>query len=388
MVKIEPAALVLAVGTAMGFGSANWLAGYLPSIGHPPLMMVAIWLLVPTMILTPWSLLQIYRVTKGMQNFIIDGNGAPYTERRPWIMAILHCVLSTIGSTLGSILILKSFGADLRNIGPLSAIIATDVLITAVICHFALKEKLSLFQWGAVLLIFVGIAVMFVSTDTSGSTDNSDTTTTTTTAPGEEVEVEGDFAMALAWGLGATMCFVVANMGVKCAFQHNINPHSLNFARMLTQVFGGLIVLIIALYTQNPAGIKDAENDENLVIKRWCLNIFQAVCHVFGLACLTMALRYKCTGITLSVVGAGVGSVGFILNLIHGKVPSIPKIIGMAIVVTGVALMPILANVQKNEEEETKKGDENDAEVGADEVKKGGGDNEHGEQEFASAASA
>lgn len=216
-----------------------------------------------------------------------------------------------------------------KDLGPLSALITTDVTISILLCHFLLKEYMSWMQWIAVCFSLAGMITLSLG-------GNEPVENSSLNNQSAESGNTGFFA-SLVWALMATLGFVASTWFIKLSFRQGLGAASMNLCRMVVTAICGVIVLLISLSLE-----VEVLEDNTHKVKMWLLMIFAGVIFSVGNVLLNVALAYKCTGVVLSIVGAGVTiTVTVLSRAITNDKPSWVKILGMCIMVVAVASMPL-----------------------------------------------
>jgi len=371
MVKVVPAMFVWCAMTACFFGTSNFLAGYLNVVLKAvPWMSIAVWWLSVSILGLPYCYITLGRTT-GWTKIVLDQNGQTYPddEKKNYYMGILFSLFSAFSAGFAMVCLKFSFTTDSINIGPLNAVISSDVLLAAIFCHIILKERLSKLQWCTVILLVIGVTVMLATGNEPidefvvGEGQEAPTSDGVKGAPEglQAPVVDSKFLIALIWACGAATGFAASNMCTKYAFRHKAHPNTVNFMRMCGMLTMGIIGLIYSLTFETPLS-RNFEGEWKL---RWTLNVFQGFVKMFGLLCITQALTYEATGIAICMIGGGVNIMVFLLSTMIMSTPPTEKTIGMFLVLVSICAMPLLSPTAKDEPEDDesvgeKKGDQLD----------------------------
>eukprot|EP00397_Hematodinium_sp_SG-2012_P044704 GEMP01049992.1.p1 GENE.GEMP01049992.1~~GEMP01049992.1.p1 ORF type:complete len:333 (+),score=58.60 GEMP01049992.1:33-1001(+) len=291
MVIFNVAAVLWSTGAALSFGVADSFADSLnkdfPESEHVPIaMQLATWFIVGGMVSMLYSILVIFKFQRRCStSLILNYKGTLFENRLARKHAIMQSVVSAVGYVAAVVLSTMGFKAvkyDEEDVGLLNAIIVTHLIIVAVLCHFWLKEHMTLLQWLTVLVAFAGIICLCVGDFLA--TNNK--------------TVSDAFWAATPWAVGGSNCLIFTVLVDEKPFL--LNP----------QVWG--------LVTGSGA-------------------IYGA-----GLVCLNYALSYECTALSLALFLGGSRIVIMFAPFIAGreKMPHTVKFVGGSIVV--LALVPLL----------------------------------------------
>jgi hypothetical protein len=221
----------------------------------------------------------------------------------------------------------NAFAIDPRNAAPLQAVVAADVIIFAIYCHFVYNEKLNSIQWGSVILLVVSITVMSLG----ASNDASDVI--------EEVSTENELD-AIAWAFGGMCCFFILNVTLRLRFTFPITPSGDFSFRMLTVGAMGLVTLVVSAYT-------GSLQQEMLPMsaRTWTLcglSLAVALLQGLGTSAVVQAFKHPASSnITVAIMGCGC-IVVLALEVVFDRVlPGMWQLTGMALAVVSVMMMSL-----------------------------------------------
>eukprot|EP00397_Hematodinium_sp_SG-2012_P051650 GEMP01060641.1.p1 GENE.GEMP01060641.1~~GEMP01060641.1.p1 ORF type:complete len:353 (+),score=50.63 GEMP01060641.1:56-1114(+) len=323
MVEIECTAVLWSVGAAINFGAANSVANILltnfPESDVPFVMQFAVWFIGGGLLSAICSLIVILIHQRGCStSLIFNCKGARFLNPDMRRRAIMHCIISSAAHVVGLVLFricFKIAGYE-QNIGLLSGIIVIDLVITAVFCHLWLEERMSILQWLTVLVVFAGILCLCVA---------------------DATKVSGLFWNGFPWALSASCLFLVSNMGIKYAFNHDMGAASLNFLRMIVVICCGVITLVVAVFVDEEPFLPD--------LQVWGLMAASGFFYSVGTLCLNYALRSGCTALSLAIVTGG-SSVFVSVVADSMTMPHTVKIVGISLVGFAMASMLLLMCIQ------------------------------------------
>eukprot|EP00397_Hematodinium_sp_SG-2012_P009406 GEMP01009490.1.p1 GENE.GEMP01009490.1~~GEMP01009490.1.p1 ORF type:complete len:380 (-),score=60.94 GEMP01009490.1:2284-3360(-) len=327
MVIFNVAAVLWSTGAALSFGVADSFADSLnkdfPESEHVPIaMQLATWFIVGGMVSMLYSILAIFKFQRRCStSLILNYKGTLFENRLARKHAIMQSVVSAVGYVAAVVLSTMGFKAvkyDEEDVGLLNAIIVTHLIIVAVLCHFWLKEHMTLLQWLTVLVAFAGIICLCVGDFLA--TNNK--------------TVSDAFWAATPWAVGGSNGFVVSNLAIKHALEHDICCSSLNYLRMIVVICCGIICLIFTVLVDEKPFLHNPQV--------WGLVTGSGAIYGAGLVCLNYALSYECTALSLALFLGGSRIVIMFAPFIAGreKMPHTVKFVGGSIVV--LALVPLL----------------------------------------------
>eukprot|EP00397_Hematodinium_sp_SG-2012_P049955 GEMP01057838.1.p1 GENE.GEMP01057838.1~~GEMP01057838.1.p1 ORF type:complete len:181 (+),score=25.80 GEMP01057838.1:313-855(+) len=88
-----------------------------------------------------------------------SGPGNFKSKSARW-QAIIFMALSGVSASIGIFFVRQTFITDTKDQGPLAAVGSTDVIMSTLLCHFLLHERLNPKQWISVITVFLGVIVM------------------------------------------------------------------------------------------------------------------------------------------------------------------------------------------------------------------------------------
>lgn len=347
MVEVKLAAVLYSFCAMFTLGLCNFLLAYNQKLGMQPVTSIAFFWLMSGALGFAWVLSTTAAGKDGTPTFIYanapegcngDGNTealltpvpAPggFACQRDRRNAICQVVMCGLFSCAGAFFVRQTFVTDPVDSGPLSSLVATDVIITTLTCHFFLQEHLTARQWVAVGVVFVGMMVMCYPTHAAP----------TVPVAGTERGPVSTFFNALAFAFCASLSFVGCNVCVKLAFKRRMSPSSVNFIRFATVFVCGVVALGVALATEKWSLV--FSNDAAL---QWFVLTLAALANTAGTAFLNAALTFACTGISLSIIGANSVVILLLTAVLEHLVPNTSRLVGMGVLISGVASMSLMA---------------------------------------------
>jgi drug/metabolite transporter (DMT)-like permease len=238
-------------------------------------------------------------------------------------IGVVVSMLGGISMGLSFVCLQTAFAIDPRNAAPLQAVVAADVIIFAIYCHFVYKEKLNLIQWLSVIILFVSISVMSFGSGNS------------------ESAVSNHRNDAIAWAFGGMICFFLLNVTLRLRFTFPITTSGDFSFRMLTVGAMGLVTLTNVGSFQTEMLPVSARN--------WTLWISPlAVAVLQGLGTLSVVQAFKhhaSSNITVAIMGCGC-IVVLILEVVFDRMlPGTWQLVGMSLAVGSVMMMSLMGKV-------------------------------------------
>ena len=259
-------------------------------------------------------------------------------SRNPWFehypdhlrrrtIGVAISMLGGISMGFSFVCLQNAFAIDPRNAAPLQAVVAADVIVFAIYCHFVYNEKLNSIQWFSVILLVVSIAVMSLGASTDASDDI------------EEVSTERH-QDAIVWAFGGMCCFFLLNITLRLRFTFPITPSGDFSFRMLTVGAMGLVTLTVSAYT-------GSFQKEMLPLSArtwhlWGLSLAVAFLQGLGTSAVVQAFKHPASSnITVAIMGCGC-IVVLVLEVVFDRVlPGMWQLAGMALAVVSVMLMSL-----------------------------------------------
>lgn len=214
-----------------------------------------------------------------------------------------------------------AFGLAPSSVGPLTAVISSDVIVVSIFCHFVYRELLNRKQAIAVMFIVAGLATMGLGG--SGEADNTSV----------DVIAAEHMVPAFGFGLCGMASFAAAILSIRVGCGEYLSPWSGFTVRMLVNAVMGVLAFVYSLCT---AGMP------SFVGYWWIWAILAGLSQAPGVLCLNNALTYGNTGVTNAIAASNSVTV-LILNMVICQLfPSILSLVGMFFVVFAVTGMSLL----------------------------------------------
>jgi drug/metabolite transporter (DMT)-like permease len=206
----------------------------------------------------------------------------------------------------------ESFQLDPADSGPLCAVFTSDVLLVSVFCHYVYHERLSMTQVAAILAIVGGLCVMVA----------------------EEYDVEPssefDPLRAYIYAIFGMVGFAAAIISIREGCRNGLDAWSGFNARML--VLLGLGIFAVA---------------KSVSVHGWpeatLMDLAPAVAAGFlqaaAVVCVNKALEFASTGISNAIFACNSVLVLVLNAVVCGLVPNASNLLGMFIVICGVAVI-------------------------------------------------
>lgn len=324
MVQVKFGAIVAAIGVGLSFGSANFLSDYAVKKFQAPFWItLTIWYIVGALLSALISVFELWRNKQPIlgKDRKVDGEALSAEDLR-W--SLFFCTTSALGSVTGMTTIKHCFIVGVSDLGPLSAIVDTNVIVIMLLCHFILKELMSVLQMIAIVVAFCGSLIISFGDKITGRRLS-----------------ESTFWQALPWTLVAISGFVTSAFFYRMAFRTGLNVHGVNLVRMATTLGCALLFLAISM---------SIELEELKYSKAWMwfILVSTGVISGIGTVCCNIAMSYPCTAVALSIIGSGVTiTLTVLTRIIYDDKPSTCKIVGMSIIAIAVSSMPLTARKQE-----------------------------------------
>eukprot|EP00397_Hematodinium_sp_SG-2012_P038366 GEMP01041726.1.p1 GENE.GEMP01041726.1~~GEMP01041726.1.p1 ORF type:complete len:339 (+),score=51.54 GEMP01041726.1:123-1139(+) len=336
------------------FGSTNFMLAYVNALGTQPITTIGFYWIFTGVMGLGWALscIIIRQRAKGdgRFRFIVADNATTESNAEALLppsgpgnfksksarwQAIIFMALSGVSASIGIFFVRQTFITDTKDQGPLAAVGSTDVIMSTLLCHFLLHERLNPKQWISVITVFLGVIVMCFGDEATENWPHVDRRTPTH-------YMSRHFFNALAFAFSSSICFVCSNMSMKLAYRMNISPSSGHVVRFIAITMTGIVTLFCAMFIEDVEAEFIRGNPRDLAM-RWFITFMAAAAGTAGRVTLCEVLKFECTGISLSIIGANSIFVLLLTAVVDHLFPTIMRMVGMLIVVSSVASMSLMA---------------------------------------------
>eukprot|EP00397_Hematodinium_sp_SG-2012_P024469 GEMP01025490.1.p1 GENE.GEMP01025490.1~~GEMP01025490.1.p1 ORF type:complete len:356 (-),score=51.46 GEMP01025490.1:1128-2195(-) len=354
MVKIHAVAVCLSLFTSAMFGTTNFMLAYINSLGTQPITTIGFYWILTGLMGLAWALSRLIIMQRakgdGRIRLIVavdaptesnaetllppSGPGNFKTEKARW-QAIAFMALSGVSASIGIFFVRQTFITDTQDQGPLAAVGSTDVMMSTLLCHFLLHERLNPKQWISVITVFVGVMVMCFGDAATENWSHVDRR-----IPSHYMSPQ--FFNAIAFAFSSSICFVCSNMSMKLAYRMKISPAIGHVVRFTAITMTGIVTIFCAMFIEDVEAEFIRGNPRDLAM-RWFIILMAAATGTAGRVALCEAMKFECTGISLSIIGANSIFVLLLTAVVDHLFPTIMRMVGMLIVVSSVASMSMMA---------------------------------------------
>lgn len=223
---------------------------------------------------------------------------------------------------LAQLMMKFSFALAPEETGPLCAVLCSDVVIVSTYCHFFCKELMNSQQKLGVMAVVTGQMII--------ANFSAKSSATVVSRPDQTL---------LAYGLAVLgmLSFAACVLAIRIGAIGGLAAWSGFDVRMLVLLVLGSFAFTYSCMTVGWPYMSSGA---------WMCPIVAGLAQAIGVFCLNKALQFPSTGVAIAICASNSVMVLILNVVICGLVPNTPSLIGMGIVVSAVAGMSLIKEVE------------------------------------------